>query len=100
MKKKFKKYFFDHEKTTPSILKQKFRRFRNFSLTAHSAAQQPKWQNSCSKMWSIEQLYIELGFSLNEEVEFVEFSNLLLAPPLIELYNLLEVNLFLHEYPK
>ena len=31
--------------------------FRNFSLTA----QQPKWQNSCSKMWSIEQLYIELG---------------------------------------
>ena len=41
--------------------KQKFRRFRNFSLTAHSAAQQPKWQNSCSKMWSIEQLYIELG---------------------------------------
>ena len=39
-------------------------------------------------------------FPLNEEVEFVEFSNLLLAPPLIELYNLLEVNLFLHEYPK
>ena len=31
---------------------------KNFSLTA----QQPKWQNSCSKMWSIEQLYIELGF--------------------------------------
>ena len=25
------------------------------------SAQQPKWQNSCSKMWSIEQLYIELG---------------------------------------
>ena len=24
-------------------------------------AQQPKWQKSCSKMWSIEQLYIELG---------------------------------------
>ena len=22
----------------------------------------PKWQNSCSKMWSIEQLYIELGY--------------------------------------
>ena len=31
-------------------------------------------------------------FSLNEEVEFVEFSNLL-APSLIEVYNLLEVNL-------
>ena len=48
-----------HEKTTQkiSILKQKFRCFRNFSFTA----QQPKWQNLCSKMWSIEQLYIELG---------------------------------------
>ena len=46
-------------KSTPksSILKQNFRRFRNFSLTA----QQPKWQNSCFKMWPIEQLYIELG---------------------------------------
>ena len=30
--------------------------------TVHcSAAQQPNWQNSCSKMWPIEQLYIELG---------------------------------------
>ena len=55
------------EKTTPksSILKQKFRRFRNFSLTA----QQPKWQNSCSKMWSIEQLYIELGVFYLVKVE-------------------------------
>ena len=26
-----------------------------------TTAQQPKWQDSCSKMWSIEQLYIELG---------------------------------------
>ena len=34
-----------------------------FHFTAHSAAQQPKWQNSCSKMWSIEQLHIELGFN-------------------------------------
>ena len=25
------------------------------------SAKQPKWQNSCSKMWPIEQLYIELG---------------------------------------
>ena len=25
-------------------------------------AQQSKWQNSCSQMWSIEQLYIELGY--------------------------------------
>ena len=24
-------------------------------------AQQPKWQNICSQMWPIEQLYIELG---------------------------------------
>ena len=36
-------------------------------------------------------------FSLNEEAEFVEFSNLL-APPPIEVYNLLEVNLLLHKY--
>ena len=28
-------------------------------------AQQPKWQKSCSKMRSIEQLYIELGFRPN-----------------------------------
>ena len=51
-----------HEKTTPksSILKQKFRCFRNFSLTA----QQPKWQNSCSKICPIEKLYIELGLYL------------------------------------
>ena len=27
----------------------------------HNTAQKPKWQNSCSKMWPIEQLYIELG---------------------------------------
>ena len=26
-----------------------------------NTAQQPKWQNSCSQMWHIEQLYIELG---------------------------------------
>ena len=26
------------------------------------SAQQLKWQISCPKMWSIEQLYIELGF--------------------------------------
>ena len=47
-----------NQKTTSKswFLKQKFRRFRNFSFTA----QQPKWQNSCSKMWPIEQLYIEL----------------------------------------
>ena len=31
--------------------------FRNFPFTA----QQPKRQNSCSQMWPIEQLYIELG---------------------------------------
>ena len=36
---------------------QKFRCFRNFPFPA----QQPKWQISCSKMWPIEQLYIELG---------------------------------------
>ena len=40
-----------------SILKQKFRCFKNLPFTAL----QPKWQNSCSKMWPIEQLYIELG---------------------------------------
>ena len=65
-KKKIENLFFAHEnmkKTSPksSILKQKFRCFRNFSLNA----QQPKWQNSRSKMWSIEQLYIELGACLD-----------------------------------
>ena len=52
------------EKTTPksSILKQKFRRFRNFPFTA----KQPKWQNSCFQMWPIEQLYIELGSNMNQ----------------------------------
>ena len=65
------KYFFKNlrmffcpqkvEKTTSKscIFKQKFRRFRNFLFTA----QQPKWQNLCSQMWPIEQLYIELGYS-------------------------------------
>ena len=27
----------------------------------YKASQQPKWQNSQSQMWPIEQLYIELG---------------------------------------
>ena len=45
-----------------SILKQKFRRFRNFPFTA----QQPKWQKSCSKIWPIEQLYIELGIKMDK----------------------------------
>jgi hypothetical protein len=40
-----------------AYFKQKFRRFRNFPFPA----QQPKWQSLCSKMWPIEQLYIELG---------------------------------------
>ena len=39
------------------LLKSIFNSFQKFALTA----QQPKWENSCSKMWSIEQLYIELG---------------------------------------
>ena len=48
-----------HEKTTRNscILKQKVRRFRNVPFTT----QQPKWQKTYSKMWPIEQLYIELG---------------------------------------
>ena len=29
----------------------------------HDTAQQPKWQNSCFKMWPIEQLYVELGMN-------------------------------------
>ena len=64
--KKFQ-HFFCHqkvEKTTPksSILKQKFRRFRNFLLLPN----QPRWQISCSKIWPIEQLYIELGVEIGE----------------------------------
>ena len=34
--------------------------FVAFSEYMNFTAQQPKWQNSCSKRWSIEQLYIEL----------------------------------------
>ena len=51
------------KKTTSKscLLKQKFSCFRDFSFTA----QQPKWQNSCSRMWPIEQLYIELGCSVS-----------------------------------
>ena len=62
--KKLKNYIIAHEnmKKTPQkvayLFKQKFRRLRNFPFTA----QQPKWQNSCSQKWHIEQLYIELGF--------------------------------------
>ena len=61
------------EKTTSKscLLKQKFRRFRNFSFTA----QQPKWQNSCSQMWLIEQLYIELGILPSRNQTFCEFLN-------------------------
>ena len=43
------------------LIKQKFRRFRNFLFTA----QQPKWQKTYSKKWPIEQLYIELGQKQN-----------------------------------
>ena len=50
------------EKTTSksSILAEipTFQKFVNYCLFR---SQQPKWKNSCSKMWSIEQLYIELG---------------------------------------
>jgi hypothetical protein len=54
------------EKTTTKscILKQKFRRFRNFLFTA----QQPKWQSPCSQMWPVEQLYIELGWAVTKVV--------------------------------
>ena len=38
-----------------------FSRILVVSEIFHNAAQQPKWQNLCSKMWPIEQLYIELG---------------------------------------
>ena len=41
-----------------------FPSLQKFSLTAH----QPKWQNSYSKMWPIEQLYIELGSEQNLQV--------------------------------
>ena len=42
-------------------------------------AQQPKWQNSCSKMWSIEQLYIELGPNLKGSKNF-SYLNLYSSP--------------------
>ena len=74
--RKILKKFFAHKKLKKSpqkvaYLKQKFRRFRNFPFTG----QQPKWQNSCSQMWPIEQLYIELGCQPSQ----------LVPPPLAEL---------------
>ena len=43
----------------------------------HNTAQQPKWQNSCTKMWPIEQLYIELGFFMtNDDPLSLRFSHL------------------------
>ena len=52
---------FDHEniKKTP----QKVAYLSKISVISDifsNTAQQPKWQNSCSQMWPIEQLYIEL----------------------------------------
>ena len=32
---------------------------------------QPKWQISCSKMWPIEQLYIELGFNAKPAIQIL-----------------------------
>ena len=43
---------------------QKVAYLRKISVVSeifHNTAQQPKWQNSCSQIWQIEQLYIELG---------------------------------------
>ena len=36
----------------------------------YKASQQPKWQNSQSQMWPIEQLYIELGGGPTSEDSF------------------------------
>ena len=51
-------FVFVHTQGKTSILKQNFRRFRNFFLTA----QQAKGQKSYSQMWLKRQLYIELGW--------------------------------------
>ena len=44
--------------------------FQKFFITA----QQPKWQNSCSQIWPIEQLFIELGFTKNKLEKFRKIS--------------------------
>ena len=49
----------------------------------HNTAQQPKWQNSCSKMWPIEQLYIELGSSAEVSSQTLEGSVLQLRTKLV-----------------
>ena len=41
------------------------------SAFSHITAQQPKWQNSCSQMWPIEQLYIELGYKPNNPSDII-----------------------------
>ena len=42
----------------------------------HNAAQQPKCQKSCSKMWPIEQLYIELGYIFYQKLAIKIFMNI------------------------
>ena len=49
----------------------------------YNTAQQPKWQNSCSKMWPIEQLYIELGSSAEVSSQTLEGSVLQLRTKLV-----------------
>ena len=45
------------------------RRILVVSEIFHNTALQPKWHNSCSKMWPIEQLYIELGSQSNRATQ-------------------------------
>ena len=59
--KKFKFFFALKKLEKPPSKVAYLSRILVVSEIFHNTAQQPKWQNSCSKMWPIEQLYIELG---------------------------------------
>ena len=64
--------FFDHENMKKPPQKVAYlSRILVVSEIFHNTAQQPKWQNSSSKMWPIDQLYIELGPNQNHETDKV-----------------------------
>ena len=62
---KFNFLFFGHENIKKPPKKVAYlSRISVVSEIFPFTAQQPKWQNSCSQIWPIDQLYIELGYRL------------------------------------
>ena len=70
-------FFFAFKKFEKNTLKS---RILVVSEIFYNTAQQPKRQNSFSKMWPIEQLYIELGFVSSTVIMEVLLSHLFRSP--------------------